>query len=586
VCMVMMKVVTRLMVIIFIVLMMLSWVVRGGGEILDNRELSECVDLLDPSSEFSCSQAELGISYSLISSCYEDLSTNPAVQQWAPGATGTLCDVCCATCSSSFGYVCGSDGSGDNNGTIPAPPDSNCTVDTIYQFNTDFTCEHGMEALQVGIIESCEENLSLNPIIQTVYPEAAGTLCDFCCASCEENQQSCTNYTGLPNSTNTNVTESPSPTDDSDNDEDDAAYECIPRVPESLPDFCYACEFGPSPTCVTLIFELCTKACTDPTFDTFECDDCEARAVNMSSQGLELRLTEVCGYNNSRYTHECYTENALEAALLCETAPTCERGFTATMCRAVSPNATCPICKWSCEIPTIECSPDVFLSQAACDTVNMCIYQSCPILDLSSMSITNISDTFLVNLTHVHTLNLRNNSIRTAINVRFPVSILSLDISENPLESLDDSVFCEALYLQELDMGSTNGALLGFQPSCNNALEYLRVLSLASNNIQDLSSDMFLDMRMLEELDLRNNRFTSLPTPVLESSSEQYVPVCQDTPPFPNGTFPWWSDQSGCSVVQSILNANPQISCTTNLSMYVCFFLFSSIHTQHSIFLF
>ena len=284
----------------------------------------------------------------------------------------------------------------------------------------------------------------------------------------------------------------------------------------------------------------------------------------MSHHGLEVRLTELCGYNNSRYEHPCYSNSAFER---CEAAPTCDRGFTATMCRAVDTQDTtaCPICKWSCSNPTVECSSGVFLTQAACEVLNTCKLQSCPVLDLSSMSIQDVPQSLFTNISHIHELNLGNNSIRNLSALRFPVSLLTLDLSGNPVETIDEYMFCEAIYLQRLDVSATNGAFLALQHACSNALEYVLELSLAFNDIQDLSSSMLLNMRMLEKLNLRNNRLSSLPSVILESINAS---VCEDTPPFENGTYPWWSFESGCRVVQSITAANPLLTCNSNLSTY------------------
>ena len=91
--------------IVFMIVLSFSSKVYAG------RRMNTCEDALDSSSEFSCQDAELGILYGVISSCTEDLSKNSFVQQSAPGTTGTLCDVCCATCTNEFyaspdAYLC------------------------------------------------------------------------------------------------------------------------------------------------------------------------------------------------------------------------------------------------------------------------------------------------------------------------------------------------------------------------------------------------------------------------------------------------------------------------------------------------
>ncbi len=324
---------------------------------------STCQDILDPTSAFSCTQAEQAIQFNVITSCQEDLSTNPVVQQMAPGTSGMLCDVCCETCTTSIGEICPS--SSLPSLTTPAPsiiPDyQNCSGDVISQFETEFTCENAMDGLQVGVISSCQENLQFNPIVQAVLPGAIGTLCDYCCESCALNQYSCS--TPLPTPENATNSSSSNTTTISPSSDSSSNYECIPRLPSTLPDFCYACEFGPSPTCVSLIFAECTNACQDPTYEMFRCEDCEARVVNTSDLQLEFRLAEICNYTTTRYDHPCYSEYAEVVAPLCEAAPTCDRGFTATMCRAIdmSDPSSCPICEWSCEIPLVECSPGQYL---------------------------------------------------------------------------------------------------------------------------------------------------------------------------------------------------------------------------------
>ena len=218
--------------IVFMIVLSFSSKVYAG------RRMNTCEDTLDSSSEFSCQDAELGILYGVISSCTEDLSTNSFVQQSAPGTTGTLCDVCCATCTNEFYASCETGGESQiDNSTIPT---LNCTKDMIDLYDIHFTCEHAMEALNSGIIESCQEDLTQNEVIRSVYPEAVGTLCDHCCVSCQENQQVCINITDYTNSSdiNTNTTND-EPTNSTEHDD---TYQCIPRVPETLPDFCYACE--------------------------------------------------------------------------------------------------------------------------------------------------------------------------------------------------------------------------------------------------------------------------------------------------------------------------------------------------------
>ncbi len=103
-------------------------------------------------------------------------------------------------------------------------------------------------------------------------------------------------------------------------------------------------------------------------------------------------------------------------------------------------------------------------------------------------------------------------------------------------------------------MDNTNGVIQNLKTTCPDnmaakPLEYIQHLSLASNHLTDISSSLLSPMRMLQELDLRNNFMINLPTPILESADSEYALVCEDDAPYPNGTYPWWSYESGCAVV-------------------------------------
>ena len=131
--------------------------------------MNTCENTLE--GEFTCSHAKLGLQYGMISSCKEDLSTNDLVQQSAPGATGTLCDVCCDMCTNEFGESCDGDPPqiDINNMTTV-----NCTADTVNLNDKPFFCQDAMEALNVGIIDSCQEDLTQNQVIVDLYPEVRG----------------------------------------------------------------------------------------------------------------------------------------------------------------------------------------------------------------------------------------------------------------------------------------------------------------------------------------------------------------------------------------------------------------------------
>eukprot|EP00939_MAST-03C_sp_MAST-3C-sp1_P001572 g1572.t1 len=504
-----------------------------------------------------------GLDAGVIQSCSEDLGSNAIVQMTMPGANGTLCDTCCASCEARYG-----DDSCAETTTTEEPVTSTeaplqCVNALDFVPNSPYNCSTAMSGLDAGVIQSCSEDLGSNAIVQMTMPGASGTLCDACCASCEARygDDSCVEAA----TTEGPVTSTEAP--------EDSNATCLPRSPPSAPDFCLACLYGPSPACVGTVFEECTRACVQGNDNTsvLECELCETRINNASHMGLENVMAEVCAYEATRYTNPCYSPFPVEH--LCPAAPECPDGWTSTLCQTEAPDDDalgCLRCQWSCEDPVVQCFQGYAWPQSACSKIEACRDSVCGELDLSSKQIGALPPNLLGDIEHVMTLSVASNLLTTIPAQTFTLSLLHVDLSDNPFEMISFHEFCPSHFLESLSL--ENAQVSRYLPDqsieCDGVndgtlFSRLNTLNLRSNDLEDLPVGLFSSMRMLRDLDLRDNSFAMLPGPIVESGINSESRICEDTPDNPDGSPSWWSE-GGCAVVAPILDTG--VSCAANLS--------------------
>eukprot|EP00940_MAST-03C_sp_MAST-3C-sp2_P000908 g908.t1 len=292
---------------------------------------------------------------------------------------------------------------------------------------------------------------------------------------------------------------------------------------------------------------------------------------------LETKIAQVCAYDANRYDEPCYSPFTYILEDRCPDAPVCPDGWTSSICltdAAADDPLGCYRCAWTCKDPVVTCYHGLDWPQSACDLVESCRLNMCQSLDLSSKGLNELPQRFLEDIEHITHFSLRNNSLSSLPHDIMTLTLLNVDISENPFESISLQTFCDSVYLETLSLTNTRlseyiaNATFACPGASNEEVLFgrLKTLHLAKNNLADLPVSMFSHMRMLSTLNLQDNMFTRIPAPIVETKRYAGGQVCADVPANPDGSPSWWSE-GGCSIVAPILLDG--ISCTTNLSQSV-----------------